>query len=359
MVSRVWVGLGVLLLGVVGLLAGWWIDTGGGQAGVLAALAVFAVAAGALLAASAGGEVPVRATGGLLFMAGLAVIITHHQVWWWLPTSWQTPVSVAALIIAVVGLAVMLLAYGFSLAGLSGALGLLALTCLALTLTPYIGSEEQSVLRAFATALGSVALTAGVGAAAGVGGTADGAAAGVARRTRVDWHAMTAVAGVVGAAVTVYAGYDSYDVYAPGGHHAAVIGAAVGGAVASLALGAVIAWSSITGRLTRTSRSAGRTPGPVTAEPAPVPAPPHQPPHEPPPHEPAGAVTAPAASTVVTARPAATTTTSASAVSTAPSADTSTRLRDRLQTASVAVGLVIGIITIAKEVIGAALAIIH
>lgn len=69
------------------------------------------------------------------------------------PNNWTTPVSLTALVISLVGMGILLLAYGFSLAGLSGALGLLALACLALTLLPYGGSDDQSVLRAFATAV--------------------------------------------------------------------------------------------------------------------------------------------------------------------------------------------------------------
>jgi hypothetical protein len=255
-----------------------------------------------------------------------------------------------------VGLGVLLLAYGFSLAGLSGALGLLALACFALTLLPYIGSEEQSVLRAFATALGAVALTTGVGAATTV-------------RTRFDRRAMTA--GVVAAAVTVYAGYDSYDVYAPGGYHAAVIGATITGAVASLALGVAISWPNVAGWLPRKDTSIGRAARPETVVPPTVPmpeqaheppshvAPPQPPPQAPaeptPPLAPAEPETTLAAPTlVVAAKPP-----SATAASAAPAAETALPARDRLQTASLAVGLVIGLITIAKELIAAALAIIH
>jgi hypothetical protein len=362
-VGRARVGLVMVLFGVVGLLVGWRVEGNSGDAAVLAVVAVLAVlsalalAAGFLVAASAGGEVTVRATGGLLFVAGLAVVVTHHEVWWWLPTSWETPVSLAALAVSLVGLGFLLLAYGFSLAGLSGALGLLALTCLALTLLPYIGSEEQSVLRTFATALGAVALTTGVRVA-------------TAQRTRGDRRAMTAAAGAVGAAVTVYAGYDSYDVYAPGGYHAAVIGAAITGAVASLALGAATSWQSPSGGPPRKDSSTGPAAGPETFAPPTVPMPEqaHEPPSnvappEPPPQAPAERTSplapaepliTPAPPTLVAAKPPSTT-----AGSPAPAAENSPPARDRLQTASLAVGLTIGLITIAKELIAAAVAVIH
>jgi hypothetical protein len=355
-VGRVRVGLVMVLLGVVGLLVGWQIEGNNDNAAVLAVLSALALAAGSLLTASAGGEVAVRVTGGLLFVAGLAVVITQNEVWWWLPNNWATPVSLTALVISLVGLGILLLAYGFSLAGLSGALGLLALACLALTLLPYIGSNEQSVLRAFATALGAVALTTGVSVATTV-------------RTHVDRRAMTAVVAAVGAAVTVYAGFDSYDHTPPGGYHAAVIGATITGAVASLALGVAISWPSVVGWLPRKDSSTGRAAGPETVVPPTVPMPEqaHEPPSHvapepppqapaepPPPLAPAEPVTTPPAPTVVAAKPPSTT-----AASAAPAAETASHAGNRLQTASLAVGLVIGLITIAKELIAAALAIIH
>jgi hypothetical protein len=357
MVGRVWVGLVMVLLAVVGLLVGWRIDENGGDSGGLAGLAALALAAGCLLVASAGGEVAVRVTGGALFVAGLAVVITHHEVWWWLPNNWATPVSLAALVISLVGLGVLLMAYGFRLAGLSGALGLLALTCFALTLLPYLGSEEKSVLRAFATALGAVAFTAAAGAA-------------TTGRTRRERRATTAVAGALGAAVTVYAGYDSYDAYAPGGYHAAVIGATITGAVASLAIGVVISWPIVARGLPRKDLSAGQTAGPETVVPPTVPMPEqaHEPPsHVAPPQPPPQAPTEPtlpAAPTEPVTTPAApniiaTNLTPTTAASPTPAAELAARAPDRLQTASLAVGLVIGLMTIVKELISAALALVR
>ncbi len=356
MVSRVWVGLGVVLLAVFGLLTGWRIDQSGGDGGVVAALALLALAAGSLLVASAGGEVAVRVTGGALFLAGLAVVVTHHEVWWWLPSSWVTPVSLVALAISVAGVGVLLLAYGFRLAGLSGALGLLALASFGVALLPYLGSDEELVLRVFATAFGAVALAAG--AAATSAGTS-----GVRR-------AITAVAGVLGAVVTVYAGFDSYPVYATSIHHVAVIGAMLLGAVAALAFGVAGWWPSMVGGLPRKESSTGRTVGSETVVPptAPVPkqadeppshlAPPEpspQPPAAPAqPHPPADAVTTPAVPAAVAVMPSLTTT-----ASPAPAAAPASRAPDRLQTASVAVGLVIGLMTIAKELIAAFLALLH
>ncbi|WP_144127097.1 hypothetical protein [Catellatospora sichuanensis] len=343
------------MLAAVGLSAGWRIDESGGDAGVVAALALLALAAGCLLAASAGGEVAVRVTGGALFVAGLGVVITHHEVWWWLPSSWVTPVSLVALVISLVGVGVLLLAYGFRLAGLSGALGLLALASFALTLPLYIGSDEKSVFRVLATAFGAVALAAGTRAAAN-------------GRMRVERRAITAVAGVLGAAVTVYAGFDSYPVYAPGSYHAAVIGATILGAMASLALGVAVSRPNVVDGPPRKDLSTSRTvvsetvvqptaPMPKqTYEPPShlAPEPPLQAPAEPaPPHPPAGPVTTPAVPTVVAIKPSLTT-----AGSPAPAAEPASRTPDRLQTASLAVGLVIGLMTIGKELIAAFLALV-
>lgn len=346
MVSRVWVGLGAVLLAVVGLLLGWRIDQGGGDAGVLAALALLTLAAGCLLAASAGGEVTVRVTGGALFVGGLAVVVTHHQLWWWLPASWVTPVSWVAPVVSLVGVGFLLLAYGFRLAGLSGALGLLALVCFALTLLPYLGSEEKPVLRAFATALGAVALTAGVGAA-------------TAGRSGGGRRGATAVAGGLGAVVTVYTGFDSYPVYASSGHHVAVIGATIIGAAASVALGAVVSWPRAKDGRQWTEPGDGGVSGPGTVVP---PMAPEQP------GESASPVQAPAAPVRAhsAARPVATSAMPSvvadepalTAASPAPAAGHASRAADRLQTASLAVGLLIGLITIAKELIAAFLALI-
>jgi len=355
-VGRVRVGLVMVLLGVVGLVAGWQIEDNGDNAAVLAVLSTLVLAAGCLLVASASGEVAVRATGGLLFVAGLAVVITQNEVWWWLPTNWMTPVSIAALVISLVGLGMLLFAYGFSLAGLSGALGLLALACFALTFLPYIGSEEKSVSRAFATALGAVALTAGVSAAA----------TGWTRQAR---RAMTTGAATVAAAVTVYAGYDSYEMYAPTGYHVAVIGATITGVVASLALAVAISWPNIAGGRPWKGSSTGRTTGTETIVPPtlPIPEQAHRPPSqveppeplpqapaEPPPLAPAQPVTTPAAPIIVGATPPPATTAAA-----APTAETASHAGNRLQTASMAVGLVIGLITIAKELIAAAVAVLR
>ena len=62
MVGRVWIGLVMVLLGPVGLWVGRQIEENGHNAAVLSTLAL--------------------AAGSLLFVAGLAVAITDHEVWW-------------------------------------------------------------------------------------------------------------------------------------------------------------------------------------------------------------------------------------------------------------------------------------
>ncbi|MFE9694779.1 hypothetical protein [Micromonospora sp. NPDC005806] len=352
MVNRIWVGTALILLGLVDLLAGWSIDQNGGNSGVLAATSVLALAAGALLVAWSGGEVAVRATGGLLFVAGVAVVVTHHEVWWWLPSGWVTPVTFAALAVALVGLAVLLLAYGFSLAGLSGALGLFALTCLGFTRLPYIGSTNVSALHAWATALGAMALASATATVA-------------TRRSTVRWRATTAVAGVVGAAVTLYAGSDSYEVYASDGHHAAVILGTTVGMVACLAFAVIIGRRrSVHVPLPGGPSGHGGLPVPDIPEPAsPTPDPVSEPESLSPRREsvtPAvtpgqGTGTATAATDTRADQPAA----AQASAATPPAAAATTQVRDRLQTASLAVGLVIGLTTILKELVAAALAIVR
>src|SRR5205814_8847592 len=186
----------------------------------------------------------------------------------------------------------------------------------------------------------TMAFTAGVGAA-------------TTRRPRAHRRALTAVAGAVAAAVALYAGYDSYETYAPGGYHAAVIGATIGGVVGSLAIGVVIAWPNVAGGLTRKGSGAARATGSESVAPSTVLTPEQA-------HEPSSPI-APPASPPQRSAESAPSPTPAEPVTTpaTPAAETSPRAHDRLQTASLAVGLVIGLITIAKELIAAALAIIH
>lgn len=321
-----WTGSALALAGAAGLWAGWLLVAEAGTAtAVLAVLSMLALAAGVLLAASTLGPLPVRITGGLLFAAGLAVAVTQHQVWWWLPNDWATPVSVTALVISLAGLGVLVLAYGFGRAGLSGALGLLALTCLVLMALPYLGSEDQAVLRAFGTALGAAAFATGVAATG-------------RRRAAV-------VTGVAGAAATAFAGYASYQTYAPTGYRAAVVGATVGGILA--AVGSGVRWPAVFRRPFRGRPRSGAPP----AESAP-----------PTPADPASATpatpTTPTTGPVPGPGPAAT---AAASSVTAPSAAVAPArpgagMRGRLETASLIVGLVVGVLTIAKELIAAALA---
>jgi len=62
----------------------------------------------------------------------LGVIVTHHQMWYWLPNDWVGPVTPASLVVSIAGLAALLFGYGLSLPGLSGGLGVLAFACLML-----------------------------------------------------------------------------------------------------------------------------------------------------------------------------------------------------------------------------------
>lgn len=307
-------GIAAVTTGVLGLALAWWIVDSAGVSGAFGTVSAIVLATGLLLVAPAGGEVATRITGGLLCVAGLAVAVTQHQLWWWLRTGWEAPMTVASLLIALVGLGVLLFAYGFRMAGLSGACGVLAAACLAAVPLPYIGSEDEAVLRAAAAALGAVALVAGFRAA-----------------VKPPLAGSLAVRGalIVAAAVAVaFVGYDAYGTYAPTGYRAATITATILGVVGVLVVG-IVTLPGPAGSPGRTeaagssgrpepARSSGRTEGAVVDS-APSSA-----------VEEAGARTAPAAG------------------------GTGGRsLRGSLETISLAVGVIIGLITILKEVVAA------
>jgi hypothetical protein len=169
----------------------------------------------------------------------------------------------------------------------------------------------------------------------------------------------------------VFAGFASYEAYASAGRHAAVIGATIGGVAASL----LLAWLPWSGRLAgdrlrfgvRRLRAARPAPSDPPARPDP-PAPPHAParpaPSDPPapPDRRTGepAARGPAAPETMPAAPE-TKPVAPTVVATAPSIapdGAASPTRDRLQTASLAVGLVIGVITVAKEIVAAVRAIV-
>jgi hypothetical protein len=309
-VVRTRMGPAAAALGLAGLAAAWWTRDSPDASGILAALASVVLAAGLLVAARAGGEAPTRITGGLLCLAGLAVVITQHQVWWWLPTGWETPLTIAWLVIAAAGFGTLLFAYGFRMAGLSGACGVLAAVCLSATALPYLGSEDKAVLRALTAALGAVALVAGLRAAARP----------AMLRSR-GWRG--ALAGAAALAVG-FTGYDAYGTYAPIGYRLATIAATLAGIATVLLLGAWSRWpappgrSPATGPLATPSRPPPSAGPRASAVPAPV--------------SPSAPAAAPAGTAVPVAAP---------------------TLRARLETLSLAVGVVIGLITILKEVVAA------
>jgi hypothetical protein len=224
-VDRTRVGLAAVLAGVLSLAVAWWMVDSAGVSGAVGTIAAVVLAAGLLLVAQAGGEAAIRITGGLLCIAGLAVAITQHQLWWWLRTGWETPMTVASLLIALGGLGVLLFAHGFRMAGLSGACGVLAAVALATVPLPYLGSEDEAVLRAFAAALGAVALVAGFRAV-------DRPPLAGSRPARGALIALSALA-------VAFAGLDAYGTYAPTGYRVATVVATVAGVVAVLVVGTI------------------------------------------------------------------------------------------------------------------------
>ena len=324
--------------GVLGLAVAWWMVDGAGVSGTLGTISAVVLALGLLLIATAGGEAATRITGGLLCVAGLAVAITQHQLWWWLRTGWETPMTVASLLIALVGLGVLLFAYGFRMAGLSGACGVLAAACLAAVPLPYLGSEDEAVLRAFAAALGAVALVAGFRAAARP------ALAG--SRT-----ARGALIVASGAAVT-FAGYDAYGTYAPTGYRVTTVTATVLGVVSVLVVGGI----ALHEPAAATASASPAMPAPGRAAPSEAvstPRPTDR--RSPEPAEPAGSSGRSEAASAAVGDSAPPSNVNEPAARTAPAAVAAGgwSLRVRLETISLAVGVVIGLITILKEVVAA------
>ncbi|MEV6631551.1 hypothetical protein AB0M54_12450 [Actinoplanes sp. NPDC051470] len=322
-VNRTRVGLASVAAGLLGLATAWWLIDSEGGSGVVGTTAAVVLAAGLLLVASELGEAATRICGGLLCVAGLAVAITQHEVWWWLRAGWETPMTVAALLIAVVGLGVLLFAYGFRMAGLSGACGVLAAAGLLSVALPYNGSEDEAVLRAWAAALGAVALVAGFRAAArpplahslGVGVT-------------------LVVAAVLGVA---FAGYGAYETYAPIGYRAATVTATVVGIVAVLVIGG-LPLRRFRGGLPRPAPDDGVVSPEPGAPAVPTPGPPVR--RSPEPAAPTGPSDRPVAVDRTPAVPGAV-------------ASAGRSPRNRLETLSLAIGVVIGLITIFKEIIAA------
>jgi hypothetical protein len=205
--ARTGIGSGLALTGVCAVTLSWIGRDSFDASLVLVVTGVLAFAAGLIVTATTGGEAVTRFTGALLCVAGLAVVVTHHEVWWWLPASWATPVTVAATVVAVGGLVTLLFAYGFRRAALSGAAGVLAVVCLALTALPYLGSADQAVLRTLATCFGAVALMAAATASRSTS----------RRRSRVLAAAAAAVVAIG------FAVYDTSRVETTPGHRATVL----------------------------------------------------------------------------------------------------------------------------------------
>lgn len=328
---RIRAGIAAVVTGVLGLAVAWWMVDGAGLSGVIGTISTVVLALGLLSVARAGGEAATRITGGLLCIAGLAVAVTQHQLWWWLRAGWETPMTIASLLIALAGLGVLLFAYGFRMAGLSGACGVLAAACLAAVLLPYLGSEDKAVLRALAAALGAVALVAGFRAAAKPPLAGSPAARG----------ALIVASGVA----VAFAGYDAYGTYAPTGYRVATVTATVLGIVGVLVVGGIGLHGPVGGAAP--GSPAVPTPDhavPREATPTPHPAEPRSPA----PVEPAGSPGRPEAQSgpaaVVDSTPPA---------QVGKTAAGGPSLRARLETISLAVGVVIGLITILKEVVAA------
>ncbi len=200
------------------------------MAWIVGVCVLVAAAVGLWSARRVAGPLGARALGGVLFLGGAAVVFTEYQYYW---LSEPAPFLLAAVVTAVLGV-VAVLSGGrgsFTLGGLSGACGLLAVACVAAESVslPGIGSYERDQLTVAAVSLAVLAVSAGLGA---IG-------PGSVRLTA----AALAVAGVVG---TVAAAYRAFPSYGKAGDKATTVAIAVVGSVALMLLGGslVLRWQA-------------------------------------------------------------------------------------------------------------------
>jgi hypothetical protein len=101
---------------------------------------------GVLLGSRVLGSFGTRVLGGVMFAGGIAVVLTYFQTYW-LPSTWTTPMLATSAVVSLLGLTAVLSGgwHGFTLGGLSGTCGLLALgfTAAQNVNLPGVGSYER------------------------------------------------------------------------------------------------------------------------------------------------------------------------------------------------------------------------
>ena len=150
------------------------------MAWIVAALIVVGAAGGVFVTRRVAGIVATRVLGSILFVAGIASLLTYYRTYW-LEARYTDHLHFVAPAVALIGLAAVLFAgRRFSFSGLSLVAGLLAVGCVATASAnlPEIGSYARDALTVAALALAFLAVSSGLGAIS----RADRAAAFLGRR---------------------------------------------------------------------------------------------------------------------------------------------------------------------------------
>lgn len=286
------------------------------------AVCIVAGAAGAVLLSRLAGALITRVLGSALFVGGLAAILTYYRSYW-LPGRYADQLNVVAPVIALIGLAAVLLAGRprLTFGGVSLTAGLLALGSMATAAAnlPELGSYERADLTIAALALAFLAVGGGLAA------------------IRAALRPAAAAVGVLGAILTVVAGQDGYPIYGEPREQTVSVAVTVTGVVTLLGLaGAALA------------RSARPRPG-TPASPTPPPSPPREPAAPAPGRDaPASGQAAPAPAPVPPP---------IQAPAPAPAGGPPVRVglvpagRTRLEFAATLVGLVTGVIVLVRELV--------
>jgi hypothetical protein len=224
------------------------------------AVLIVAGAAGAVVVIRrVAGVVITRVVGSVLFVAGIASLLTYYRMYW-LEGRYADHLHVVAPAVALIGLAAVL--FGgrrFSLGGLSLVAGLLAVGCAATASAnlPEIGSYERAALTVAALALAFLAVSSGLGAISPY---------------RAAPSRLAAVAlALLGAIMTIISGVDAYPIYGEPNEQTISVAVTAAGVTALVVLACALI---VTGSVRPLSGAPAPSGGPTPTEPltpAPVP----------------------------------------------------------------------------------------
>ena len=205
------------------------------------------------------GALVVRVAGAIA-VVGAAVVVITQRLNYWLPSAWEGPVFVVAVLAGVIGLlAIVGLFNGVTSGGVSAASGLLAILAYALIAVnlPALSSYDDDALSVAAVALGSLALTMGLSAVA---------------KTRSVWWVPAIASATLGALLVWRVSIDRYPHYAPDAtrvRHFAVVAAGIVVLVAAAIHAARGQWIRRTSAVPRepvATSAQPRSPGPPKAQ---------------------------------------------------------------------------------------------